>query len=119
MVPNEPTPQRSAPDERNGPTSTTTKPAPADAAPPFWSVPAEQLLRELGVDETGLASVEAAARLQRFGPNTLGERKRSDTPALLLRQFTSPIILILIAAAVLSFAVRDPTDSAIILGIVL
>jgi Mg2+-importing ATPase len=119
MVPNEPTSQRSAPYERNGPSSAATKPAAGDAASPFWSVPPEQLLRELGADETGLASAEAAARLERFGPNTLGEQKRSDTPALLFRQFTSPIILILIAAAVLSFAVRDPTDSAIILGIVL
>jgi Mg2+-importing ATPase len=118
MVPSEPTPPRAAPDERSGLTSGATQRAPADAAPPFWSVPPEQLLRELGADDTGLTSVEAAARLERIGPNILGERKRSDVPALLLRQFTSPIILILIAAAVLSFAVRDPTDSAIILGIV-
>ncbi len=61
----------------------------------------------------------AVERLARCGPNVLGERKRSDAPALLLRQFTSPIVLILIAAAALSFALRDPTDSAIILGIVL
>jgi Mg2+-importing ATPase len=85
---------------------------------PFWSVPAEALLRELGASEAGLSASEAAARLRRFGANTLAERRRSDVPALLLRQFTSPIVLILIAAAVLSLALHDPTDAAIILVIV-
>lgn len=36
----------------------------------------------------------------------------------MLRQFTSPIILLLIAAALLSFVLHDSTDAFIILGIV-
>ncbi len=67
---------------------------------------------------SGLSADEAAARLARVGHNTLAERRRSDAPALLLRQFTSPIILILIAAALLSLALHDPTDGAIIVAIV-
>lgn len=86
---------------------------------PFWSIPIAQLLEDLKTSEDGLSSAEAAARLERFGPNTLAERRRSDVPALLMRQFTSPIVLLLIAAAALSFALGDPTDGAIILGIVL
>ncbi|MCX7683072.1 MAG: magnesium-translocating P-type ATPase [Anaerolineae bacterium] len=86
---------------------------------PFWSLPEEDLLRALGTSAAGLPSAEAAARLARFGPNTLALRRRSNVPALLLRQFTSPIILILIAATGLSFALHDPTDGVIILSIVL
>jgi len=85
----------------------------------FWSLPIEDLLQTLATSEMGLSAEEAAARLKRFGPNTLGQRQRSNVSRLLLRQFTSPIILILIAAACLSFVLRDPTDGAIILGIVL
>jgi Mg2+-importing ATPase len=86
---------------------------------PFWSVPAEALLGALETSEAGLPAVEAAARRQRLGPNRLAARPRSDVPALLLRQFTTPIVLILIAAATLSLVLHDPTDGAIILAIVL
>ncbi|HWP02466.1 MAG TPA: cation-transporting P-type ATPase, partial [Gemmatimonadaceae bacterium] len=86
----------------------------------YWSIPAEVLLRELGTDNvSGLSVAEAASRLVLFGANTLAERRHSGVPALLLRQFTSPIVLILIGAAVLSFVLHDPTDGVIVLAIVL
>jgi Mg2+-importing ATPase len=85
----------------------------------FWSTPAADVLAELQSSPDGLAAGAAAERLARTGPNALGERKRSDAPALLLRQFTSPIVLLLIAASFLSFAMHDSTDGVIILGIVL
>jgi Mg2+-importing ATPase len=81
-------------------------------------VPAAELLARLQSSPDGLAAAAAAERLARIGPNRLDERKRSDTPALLLRQVASPLVLLLIAAAGLSFALRDPTDGGIILGIV-
>ncbi|MEM4284440.1 MAG: cation-transporting P-type ATPase, partial [Candidatus Caldarchaeum sp.] len=84
----------------------------------FWSLPAAGVLSALQSSPDGLTSDEAAARLARTGPNVLGERKRSDIPTLLLRQVTSPLVLLLIAAAVLSFALHDSTDGIIILGIV-
>ena len=77
------------------------------------------LLAALGSTLEGLAGEAAAARLARSGPNRLGERPRSDAGVLLLRQFSSPIILILIGAAALSFLLGQPTDGTIILGIVL
>ncbi|MBX9929853.1 MAG: magnesium-translocating P-type ATPase [Gemmatimonadaceae bacterium] len=95
---------------------------PSPAAPfvvrSFWSMPAADVLSALQASPEGLAEATAAERLAQFGPNELGERKRSDTPTLLLRQVTSPLVLLLIAAAVLSFALHAPTDGMIILGIV-
>jgi len=84
----------------------------------FWSMPTADVLSALQSSASGLAADTAAERLARTGPNVLGERKRSDTPTLLLRQVTSPLVLLLIAAAVLSFALHDSTDGIIILGIV-
>ncbi len=84
----------------------------------FWSMPTADVLAALQSSSSGLAADVAAERLVRTGPNVLSERKRSDTPTLLLRQITSPLVLLLIAAAVLSFALHDPTDGTIILGIV-
>ncbi len=84
----------------------------------FWNTSAADLLAEIGTTLNGLPSAEAAKRLVRYGPNTLRARKRTDTLSLLLRQFKSPIILILVIAAGLSLFLRDRVDAGIILGIV-
>jgi Mg2+-importing ATPase len=65
----------------------------------------------------GLTSAEAAARLAKYGPNVAGRRSQTDALTLLLRQFASPIILILTIATVLSGVLGDLTDMAIILAI--
>src|ERR1035437_10761832 len=85
----------------------------------FWNTPAADLLAQIDTTPKGLQSAEAARRLLHYGPNTLRARKRTDTFTLLLRQFKSPIILILIVAAVLSLVLKDRVDAGIILGIVL
>jgi len=84
----------------------------------FWSLPTADVLSGLQSSPSGITADTAAERLARIGPNVLGERKRSNAPTLLLRQVTSPLVLLLIAAAVLSFALHDSTDGIIILGIV-
>ena len=85
----------------------------------FWSQPIEEAAAALSATPAGLTSTEAVARLARFGPNAIAVRKRSGTVRLLLRQFTSPIVLILIAASVLSAFLQDVPDALIILAIVL
>lgn len=85
----------------------------------FWSQSTGELLRRLSSHENGLASQDARERLKRFAPNRLAAPPRSDAVAILLRQFTSPIILILIAAAILSIGLQDRTDGLIILGIII
>lgn len=84
----------------------------------FWSTTPPELLRQLETTPEGLESTEAQERLRQHGPNLFRPKKRSDTLTLLLAQFKSPIILILIFAAGLSFLVRDPTDALIIITIV-
>jgi Mg2+-importing ATPase len=84
----------------------------------FWSIPAMQLLGQLGTTAQGLTAAEADERLARFGANRLRARKRTDELTLLLGQFKSPLILILLFAAGLSFFLRDSTDALIILGII-
>ena len=86
---------------------------------PFWSVPLSDLSRSLDTDDDGLSSDEANARFRQFGPNQLRPREQANAATLFIRQFTSPIILILLFAAVLSFFLSDPTDSLIIMAIVL
>ncbi|MDR7534387.1 MAG: magnesium-translocating P-type ATPase [Armatimonadota bacterium] len=84
----------------------------------YWSRTASDLLEELGSSPAGLTEDEARRRLARDGPNTLHARRRATRLALLTRQFTSPIVLILLAATGLSAVLGDWIDAAIIAAIV-
>ncbi|ARV57964.1 magnesium-translocating P-type ATPase [Nostocales cyanobacterium HT-58-2] len=85
----------------------------------FWSIPMAELLQQLQSTPQGLTTQAAKQRLEEYGANLLKPKKKSDTLTLLLAQFQSPIILILIAAAILSIFLNDKTDALIILIIVL
>ncbi len=85
---------------------------------PYWSHVPDDLLRETGSTFDGLSTSEAKGRLQRFGANSLKAR-RHDTPLrMFLSQFTNPLVLILIFAAVVSAIVQEWVDTAIVLIIV-
>ncbi len=87
--------------------------------PAFWSLPGPELLKQWGTSPQGLGDKEAQERLKRYGANLLKPKGRSDALSLLLAQYRSPIILILLFAAGLSFFLEDHTDAIIILAIVL
>jgi P-type Mg2+ transporter len=84
----------------------------------FWSVPLQDVLSSLNSSRAGLAEAEAERRLAQHGPNALRPDHNGHIIRLLLRQFGSPIVLLLIGAAVLSVLLHDATDGAIILMIV-
>jgi len=86
---------------------------------PFWSIPPSKLLQQLQTTPQGLTDNEAKQRLLSYGYNLLKPKKKSGKLTLLLAQFKSPIILILIFAAGLSFFLRNPIDATIIFVIVL
>ncbi len=71
------------------------------------------------VDSVGLSTQEAAARLEKNGPNVLDSHSRNSAWKLLLRQFESPIILILFAATIISMFLGEVTDGIIILAIII
>ena len=76
-------------------------------------------MAELHSGRQGLASAEAARRLATDGPNTLVEELASGAWRLALRQFKSPLVLILVFAGLVSAVLRDWFDAAIILVVVL
>ena len=76
------------------------------------------MLQRLESSKEGLTADEARQRLVRYGPNLLKPQKRSDVLTLLIAQFKSPIILILLVATALSLFLHDAVDAFIILSIV-
>src|SRR4051812_4015757 len=67
----------------------------------------------------GLSEREAASRLQQYGPNQLVEKKRRSRGEIFLAQFKELMILILLAAAVISGLVGDVKDTVVICIIVI
>src|SRR5690242_19762529 len=90
----------------------------ADSALPddFWSTPENAVLDGVQAGPGGLTSQEAAARRIRFGPNVLAHEARAGRLGLLVGQFSSPLSLLLIVSAVLSFFLAETTDAVIILA---
>ena len=87
--------------------------------PPYWSQDAAALSAALGSGPGGLSSERAAAQLRLVGPNSVEDASRLSALRLLLRQFESPLVLILIFAAAISLVLQQWVDAAIILAIVL
>ena len=74
----------------------------ASPASPYWAVAAETLLRRLDSSTTGLSSTDAVNRLQEHGPNQVREQARLTRLGVLLSQLRSPLLLVLVFAAVAS-----------------
>jgi len=95
------------------------EPAPsAEVAPPWYRLTAEETMRLLGTTPQGLSPREVDERLLRYGPNEL-ERRRGPSPlTLILRQFESPLVYVLLAAGVVTAAVGEFVDTIVILVVV-
>jgi P-type Ca2+ transporter type 2C len=79
----------------------------------------DQVTAELATDPAqGLRSDEATRRLAREGPNELEAGPELSAWRILVSQVASPMILLLVAAAVLSAGLGDVTEAAFILGVV-
>jgi magnesium-transporting ATPase (P-type) len=85
-----------------------------------WQSLSEPVVREkLATGPNGLSSKEAVTRIQEFGKNELPEAKKVSVFAIFLSQFKSPLIYVLIAAALLSWFLDHLTDTAFITVVIL
>ena len=74
---------------------------------PYWSCDPGDEIAALGTGRQGLSVSEAAARLLRGGANTVEDQPSVTVPKLLLHQFESPLVLILIFGAAISLVLRN------------
>jgi Ca2+-transporting ATPase len=86
---------------------------------PFHQASIEDTLAELKTGREGLSANEALKRLAQYGPNVLVERKKKTALVMFLGQFTDFMILVLIAAAVISGIIGEASDTIAIVVIVL
>lgn len=84
----------------------------------LWhAVSADQALDVLATRRRGLTAAEVEERQRRFGPNELPKAKRPGMLVVYLRQFRSPLIYLLLAAAAVSLAIGEGTDAVFIFAV--
>ena len=78
----------------------------------------EDVIEELNSSLKGISSEEARKRILEYGPNELKEEKKKTVLMMFLEQFRDFMILVLIAAAVISGIIGEISDTIAIVVIV-
>ncbi|MCX7780482.1 MAG: cation-translocating P-type ATPase [Negativicutes bacterium] len=86
----------------------------------WYQLSLKQTAEALGSDpSSGLTAAEAAKRLAANGPNELREKQRETLLQKFINQFKDFLVLILIAASIVSALVGEIADSVVIIAIVI
>lgn len=74
----------------------------------------DELLKQLGTGAQGLSDTEVADRQQQYGKNVLPERKKLLLWQVIIHQFKSSIIYVLLIAGTVAFLVGEYSDAGFI-----
>ena len=85
----------------------------------YYNKSPEESLHELNTNIEGLSDAEVDRRRTLYGLNELQQKKKISALKILLAQFNSPLVWILIAATVISFALGETTEGYVILTILI
>ena len=89
-------------------------------SPDWHAHPIDRALEHHGVDATtGLSDSDAAQRLAQHGPNRPPEQPGKSAWARLADQLVAPLVLVLIAAGLITAFLGEWVDAGVILGVVI
>ena len=77
----------------------------------------DEALSALNSKRSGLIETEAKSRLLQYGPNELQGKKKTPPILVFLRQFLSPLIYVLMVAAIISLIVEHFIDAGVIFSV--
>ena len=84
----------------------------------WHAISGDGVLAQLSSHPQGLSTAEAQRRLVEHGPNELTRQQGPSAWAVLIRQFTSPLIYGLLISAAVAFALGKIPDGSVVLGVV-
>jgi Mg2+-importing ATPase len=84
----------------------------------IWMLDKNEVLKNVESEESGLSEREAENRIKKYGLNDLPGRRQRKAFEVLIYQFKSPLVLILIVACIVALFLQEITDAFIILAIV-
>jgi len=90
-----------------------------ESMPAWHALSAEAMLKQLDTDGEGLSEGEAAARLEKYGPNRLPEAKPRSALVRFFSHFNNLLIYVLLGAAVITAALNHWIDTVVIMAVVI
>ena len=79
-----------------------------------WAIEIQDAISSSKTSSTGLSDKEAEIRISKYGTNTFHNKEKKSIVSLFLKQFLSPLIFLLIGAAVLTSILAEWIDTAVI-----
>lgn len=86
---------------------------------PFYQLSGDEALEKLKTHDKGLLSSEVQERLQTYGENKLQEEKQKSVLQIFLSQFADFLVVILIAAAIISMVSGNMESTIVILSVII
>ena len=77
-----------------------------------------ELVEELQTSENWLSNNEAKLRYEKYWPNAIQSKNKNSALKIFLSQFTSPLVIILVIAAIISWLIGERVDAIIICWVV-
>jgi Ca2+-transporting ATPase len=84
----------------------------------WYQLDEKEVFKRFQTSEEGLSEAQAKKHLVAYGPNKIAEKKETNRLQIFIRQFTSPLIYILLIAALVTFLLQSYTDTGVILTVV-
>ncbi len=84
-----------------------------------WAFSVEEVIKMLETNELGISEEEAVKRLAVYGKNSFNKKEKKSAIGLFLKQFISPLIFLLIGAAILTGILNEWIDTGVIIFAVL
>jgi len=85
----------------------------------WYRLEMKKLFAEVNSSESGLSEAEAQERLRLYGPNRLASEGKISWLGIVLNQFKSPLIYILMIAALVTVFLHEYKDAGVIAAILL
>jgi calcium-translocating P-type ATPase len=85
----------------------------------FYVKNIDETLESLNCTTDGLTTDEAHQRIEHYGRNALVEAKKYTLFSIFIEQFKSPIIYILLIAAIISIVIKEFTDAGFIFAVLI
>lgn len=84
----------------------------------IWSKTVDEIYSSFECSKEGLSEKAAKERIERYGYNELAEGKKKSVLRIFLEQFADFLVIVLIAAAVISAILGDIESMAVILAVI-
>ena len=85
---------------------------------PYYQMGSEEVRRHINGSAQPLSAEQIKANQEKYGPNELAEGKKKSIPVIFLEQFKDFLVIILIAAAVVSGFLGDFESTLVILVVI-